>query len=130
MQAFAGFDMPSAVGIYIVGQRKMLLPLAGFFFSATFISVMALLVLGISKRPTLSVRTFLAFVIAGFCGGVLFAVTLGRLGPAVLDAKAGLIVLLVGGPIFSTLAGWFGATAVAKERPNQSPQPTPPSRRG
>jgi len=85
---------------------------------------MALLVLGVSKRPALSVRTFLGFAIAGFLGGVLYAFAYGRLVPELWDNTAGVIGFFVGGPVFATLAGWFGATAVAKKVPNQSPEPT------
>ena len=97
----------------------MLLPAFGFLLSVSFISVMALLVLGIGKRPRLSIRTFLVFVIAGFIGGVAYAFAYGRLVPAPLDSKGGAIGFLVGGPIFATLAGWFGAAVLAKKRPNQ-----------
>lgn len=103
----------------------MLLPVFGFFLSASFISVMALLVLGLGKRPRLGVRTFSAFVIAGFAGGVAYAFVYGRI-TGLWDSKGGLIGFLVGGPIFATLAGWFSAATLAKKRPNQPAQPTPP----
>ncbi len=108
----------------------MLLPVFGFLLSASFISVMALLVLGLGKRPRLGIRTFLVFVIAGFVGGVAYAFVYGRVSPGLWDSKGGLIGFLVGGPIFATLAGWFSAAALAKKSPNQPSQPMPLTRHG
>ena len=108
----------------------MLLPLAGFLFSATFISVMALLVLGIGKRPALNFRTFLAFTVGGFSGGIVYAFVYGRLFPALWDATIGMIGFFVGGPIFATIAGWLAAKAVAKKEPNQAGEPMAATGRG
>lgn len=85
---------------------------------------MALVVLGLGKRPRLSVRTFLAFVITGFLGGVAYTFAYGRLVPGPLDSTGGVIGFLVGGPVFATLAGWFGTAALAKKTRNQSSKST------